>query len=436
MLTNLQAEQAVLGSMLLEPSCIRKVSGIVQQDDFTAEPNRLLFETLLTMDSYSQRIDPLTVAAKMGDDPELRSFVATLLDVTPTAANVAEYAEIVAKTGRRRALRDAYQEAVDRLDEGEAEEDVTPAVELVMDRNRQRGGIDLLSPEQQVEAFMRRRERIDGGDTPMVRTGFKWLDQLLGGGFDNGDLVVMAARPSIGKSALGIAIAEYAAQFGRVLFISMEMTAEQIMTRRIAARSRVDSKILRAEAMTDKEAKAVVDAVVEIGKIPLEVTDGTGYTVGKIAAIARSRKDVRLVIIDHFSLIQTTGRHDRHEEFAQVSAALKRLAKNMGIPVLLLAQLNRENENRGKNHRPRLSDLRETGALEQDADVVMLLHREDYYSKQSEDSDEAEDEGEFQKIMPSLMEVIVAKNRNGETGTTTLSYYKKINTFRESHRKR
>lgn len=428
LLTSMESEQAVLGAILIDGKCIRPVSQKLREDDFSTQLNRDVYRTMLALDADGKFVDGMLVGAAMRrenpkEDKELRGYLAQIMEITPTSANVMEYVEIVLEKAKRRRLREALTQATEQLDAGEREEAILPDLEAAMADNARRSGGDLLSPKEQVDSFFAHRQRIDDGLKPYVRTGLKKLDNLLAGGLQEGGLYFMAARPGMGKTALGLYIAEYVAStIGTVVFISMEMTKAQIAARRIASLSKVDSKRILTDTLTEKEYGRVADATITLGKTPMYITDGAAYSAARIAAIARSRKDVRLVVVDHFSLIDVPGRQRNDIEYALAAHTLKRLAKSLNCPVLCLAQLNRENEQRS-NKKPRLSDLRETGAAEQDADGVLLLHRPDYY-------DEDKEAG---KGGPSLMEVHVAKNRHGDTGKVDLSYYKATNIFREMY---
>lgn len=431
-LDNLQAEQAVLGSVLIDRGCLRRIGPLLREEDFAVELDRAIWRTLTEMDSGGRAIDGMTVAAAMrergvGKDKENREYLAQLMYITPTSANAEAYAEIVRAASVRRSLRSALQEGLEQLDAGATPDDAAAMVEERIQAYRQRGAVDLISPREQMEKFYSYRERLDGGDQPYVPTGFKSLDRRLGGGLLNSGLYFLAGRPGMGKTALAIAIAEHAAKGGRVLFLSMEMTGDQLTARRLAKEARVDSRTLLMDALSAEEYKRVVEAGSKIERSGLEITDGHSYTTARISAIVRSRPDVRLVVIDHFSLIQVPGKQANHIEYANASKALKALAKSIQAPVLCLAQLNRQNEER-RDKRPQLSDLRETGAAEQDADGVILLHRPDYYVSDAEA--QAGDQ-----IAPSSMDVILAKNRHGPTGRTVLSYYRGTNNFREAYTK-
>ena len=429
---SIQAEQAVLGSVLIDHGCLRRIGALLREEDFAVELDRAIWRVLTEMDGEGRAIDGLTVAAALkdrgiGKDRENREYLAQLMYITPTSANAEEYAEIVRSTAVRRSVRKALADGLESLDGGASPDDVAALVEQQTQTARQRGAVDLISPKEQMDQFYRYRERLDRGDKPYVSTGFKSLDRRLGGGFLNSGLYFLAGRPGMGKTALAIAIAEYAAQSGRVMFLSMEMTGNQLTARRLAKAARVDSRTLLTDSLTPEEYKRVVEAGSKIESSGLEITDGRSYTTARITSIVRSKPDVRLVIIDHFSLIQVPGKQANHIEYANASKALKAMAKSIQAPVLCLAQLNRQNEER-KDKRPQLSDLRETSAAEQDADGVLLLHRPDYY-----DNGPEVQVGDL--TAPSSMDVILAKNRHGPTGRTVLSYYKSTNTFREAYTK-
>lgn len=429
-LQSIQAEQAVLGSMLIDSGCIKAVAREVRQEDFALELNGRIFQTMLEMDLSGKQVDGVTVAAELEDaglgGDVNRAYLAQLYEITPTAANVLEYAQIVQRTGRRRSLRSAFLDAAEALEEGQSESEIVPQVEKKIADVTGRSESDLISPQAQLDLFYRHRERIEDGKAPYVRTGFKTLDQLLPGGMVNGGLYFLAARPGVGKTALALFISEtVAANTGAVTFISMEMSPEQILARRLSAIAKVDSKVILTETMTEKEYEAVAKASGKIGKAPFYITAGKALPVGRITAIGRARKETKLIVVDHFSLISVAGRQASHVEYAEAAHALKRLALAMDCPVLCLAQLNRENEQR-TSKRPRISDLRATGAAEEDADGVILLHRPDYY-------DEKKDPQLALMGRPMIMEANLAKNRHGETGKVDLSFWPKTNTFRESY---
>lgn len=427
-LVSVEAEQAVLGSLLIDSRYVRTVGSILRETDFSVALNQELFRVIVTMDRDGQPIDGLTVCAaalreQLADEKTLRRYLAQLMEITPTAANVETYADLVAQRARRRALKTALEEGVAALENDEPEEDILTRLDASLTATAERTTSELLAPKEQVDSFFAYRERIDEGHTPYVRTGIKQLDRLLGGGMVQGGLYILAGRPGMGKSALGIAIADYVARtMGKVDYFSLEMSKEQIMARRLSSVAKVDSKLILMETLTEGEYRRVTDAVRQVGNHPLYTTDGRAQTAARITAIARAGRDIKLVVVDHFGLILKPGRRQDADESREVAHALKRLAQSIDQPVLCLAQLNRENEKRS-DHRPTLADLRATGAMEEDADGVFFIHRPDYY--RSDYVREA--------AAPERTEIILAKNRHGQTGRLDLSYWPETNTFNPAY---
>lgn len=425
---SVEAEQAVLGSLLIDSRYIRTVGGILRETDFSVALNQELYRVMVTMDRDGKPVDGLTVCAaalreQLAEEKSLRSYLAQLMEITPTAANVETYAEIVAQQARRRALRTALEEGVAALDNEEPESEVLTRLDASLTAASERTASELLAPKEQLDGFFAYRERIDEGRTPYVRTGIKQLDRLLGGGMVQGGLYILAGRPGMGKSALGIAIADYVAEtVGKVDYFSLEMSKEQIMARRLAHLAKVDSKTILMERMTEAEYIRVTDAIRKAGTVPLYTTDGRAQTVGRITSIARAGRDVKLVVVDHFGLILRPGKRQDADESREIAHALKRLAQSLNQPVLCLAQLNRENEKRA-DHRPNLADLRATGAMEEDADGVFFIHRPDYYR-----SDYVRE-----PAAPERTEIILSKNRHGQTGRVDLSYWPETNIFNPAY---
>lgn len=425
---SVEAEQAVLGSLLIDSGCVRSVAAILRETDFSVALNQELFRVICTMDRDGQPIDGLTVCAEalrqsLAEEKTLRSYLAQLMEITPTAANAAEYAEIVARTARRRELKTALEDSLTALNEQEPEDTVLTQLDAALAASAQRTESELLAPKEQVDSFLTYRERIDEGTTPYVRTGIKALDKLLGGGMVQGGLYILAGRPGMGKSALGIAIAEYVANTaGKVDYFSLEMSREQIIARRLSAIAKVDSKLILMDTLTDSEYKRMIDATRTAAATPLYCTDGRAQTVQRITSIARAGRDVKLAVVDHFSLILRPGKRQDADESREIAHALKRLAQSLNQPVLCLAQLNRQNEQR-TDKRPTLADLRATGAMEEDADGVIFVHRPDYYQ-----ADYKRERG-----APERTEVILAKNRHGPTGRLDLSFWPETNTFNPAY---
>ena len=425
---SVEAEQAMLGSLLIDSGCVRRVASILRETDFSVALNQKLFRVICTMDRDGQPIDGLTVCAEalrqsLAEEKTLRKYLAQLMEITPTAANVEMYADIVARTARRRELKTALEDSLTALNEQEPEDTVLTQLDAALTASAQRTESELLAPKEQVDSFLTYRERIDEGTTPYVRTGIKALDKLLGGGMVQGGLYILAGRPGMGKSALGIAIAEYVANTaGKVDYFSLEMSREQIMARRLSAIAKVDSKLILMDTLTDSEYKRMIDATRTAAATPLYCTDGRAQTVQRITSIARAGRDVKLAVVDHFSLILRPGKRQDADESREIAHALKRLAQSLNQPVLCLAQLNRQNEQRS-DKRPTLADLRATGAMEEDADGVIFVHRPDYYQ-----ADYKRERG-----APERTEVILAKNRHGPTGRLDLSFWPETNTFNPAY---
>ena len=420
-LQSLEAERAVLGAMLIDRDCIRDVVARLRDSDFALEINAQIYRAIQQLDADEKVVDAVVVADALQADPQLRSYLAELMDLTPTSANALEYADMVLSASRRRLLRAAAQDAIDRIDSNAPEQDILPDLERAVLGTAERMGSDLLTPMQQVDRYYAHRARIDSGGTAYVRTGYHLLDRLLGGGLINSGLYFLAARPAMGKTTLALNIAEKAAKIsGEVLVISLEMSDDQITAKRISAMVRVDYQRVLNGILTQKEYDKVAEATAKISGAQIYTNSGVGASVQKIVNMARSRKGVRLVIVDHFSLIQVPGRRSRYEEYTNVSAALKRLARALDAPVLCLAQLNRANEQRA-DKRPMMSDLRDTGAAEQDADGILFLHRPGYYTGNEEDN------------ASSYAELTVAKNRHGKTGMIPMSFYPNTSTFVEKY---
>lgn len=425
---SVEAEQAVLGSLLIDSGCVRSVAAILRETDFSVALNQELFRVICTMDRDGQPIDGLTVCAEalrqsLAEEKTLRSYLAQLMEITPTAANAAEYAEIVAWTARRRELKTALEDSLTALNEQEPEDTVLTQLDAALAASAQRTESELLAPKEQVDSFLTYRERIDEGKTPYVRTGIKALDKLLGGGMVQGGLYILAGRPGMGKSALGIAIAEYVASTaGKVDYFSLEMSREQIMARRLSAIAKVDSKLILMDTLTDSEYKRMIDATRTAAATPFYCTDGRAKTVQRITSIARAGRDVKLAVVDHFSLILRPGKRQDADESREIAHALKRLAQSLNQPVLCLAQLNRQNEQRS-DKRPTLADLRATGAMEEDADGVIFVHRPDYYRT----------DYVRETAQPERTEVILSKNRHGSTGKINLSFWPETNTFNPAY---
>lgn len=430
---NREAEQSVLGSMLRDNSCIDNVLQQLRQDDFYVDAHQKLFETIVAVYSNGGRAVDLVILFEQlalrqwVDDIGGQRYLAEIWDAAPTAANVEYYAQIVRDKALVRNLIRAGHEML-----ADAYRQTMPADELVQAAERKileiaqkgiSGQITTLDEAIQ-ETYDRIDDRSKGGDLSAsgIPTGFSDLDELTAG-LHSSELVILAARPSVGKTAFALSLARNITinEQAPVFFVSLEMSKLELAERLLCSQAMVDSHRLRRGTLSADDMGKLIEAGGVLRSAKLFIDDTPAQGMMRIAANARRLRrqhDIRLVVIDYLQLIEPDNRRDpRHEQVAQISRRLKFLAKELAIPVIALAQVNRASEDR-QDHRPRLSDLRESGSIEQDADAVLMLHRPDRYEP-------GQHEG--------VIEIIVAKNRQGPVGEVTLSYVKQYMRY-ESHR--
>ncbi|MEN6457504.1 MAG: replicative DNA helicase [Thermoguttaceae bacterium] len=430
---NLEAEKGVLGSLLLDPRVADDVALAIRADDFYAEANQKLFAHMLAMHDEAGRIDATLLLERLTTAGDLEliggaAYLAEVLHSVPHAANAVYYAEIVRNKATLRSLihasteilRDAYEPTL------EPREMVSRAEEMIFAVHDQRSSDQVINAHDlMVEAFDRIDARMAGTAGVGVPTGFTDLDTLTGG-LHESEFVVLAARPSMGKTALATNIAEYVATKSNVgtLFVSLEMARTELAQRMLCSQGRIDASKFRSGFLSGDDRKKLVEASALLSSAPLFVDDTPFRTCTEIAASARRLKrkaNLGLVVIDYLQLIAPDDPRDpRQEQVAKMARRLKALARELKIPVLCLAQLNRQVETGKEGHRPKLSHLRESGAIEQDADVVMFVHREEYYHTREE---------AMEKGIAGQADVIVAKQRNGPTGDVKLAWFDKHTRF-------
>jgi replicative DNA helicase len=428
---NLDAERGVLGSMLLDPNLCDDVALILRPDDFYADANQKLYAHLLAMHDEGSRIDATLLLERLSTAGDLEAiggagYLAEVLHSVPYAANAVYYAEIVRAKATLRALihasteilRDAYEPTLDpREMVGRAEEQIF-AIHDQRSSDQVTNAHDLM-----VEAFDRIDARLAGTAGVGVPTGYTDLDNLTGGLHDS-EFVVLAARPSMGKTSLGTNIAEYVSIEANVptLFVSLEMARLELAQRMLCSQGRIDANKFRSGLLSKDDRSKLVEASAKLGKAPLYVDDTPARTCTEIAACARRLKrkqNLGLIVIDYLQLIQPDDPRDpRQEQVAKMARRLKGLARELKIPVLCLAQLNRQADTGKDSHRPRLSQLRESGAIEQDADVVMFIWR-DWDTRE-----EAQEKG-----IEGVVNLSIAKQRNGPTGDIKLAWFDKYTCF-------
>ena len=426
-----QAEQAVIGSLLIDPGCISQVIDRVKPAEFYIQANREIYETVLAMFSYGQTIDPVTVLEQMKQrsvfhQESSENYLLELMQVTPTSANVLEYAAIVRDKALLRNLAAAADEITRMVYEGGAKADeMLEAAErkiYALRKDRTVGGLVQVSTViQNVYAALSEAAASDQ-KIPGLPSGLHDLDRAILG-LNQGELILIAARPGMGKTSLAMNMALHVGKTSgkTVAIFSLEMAREQLVTRLLAGESQVDSQKLLTGRLSRDEWQRIGSAAAVISATDIRIDDNPTLTVADMNAQCRRLGNLGLVVIDYLQLMQSAGsgrswsNESRTQAVSDISRMLKIMAKELSVPVLCLSQLSRANESRS-DKRPMLSDLRESGAIEQDADVVIALYRDGYYNKESE--------------TPNVAEAIILKNRKGETGTIELMWLPEYTTFR------
>lgn len=426
---NQEAEQSVLGAIFLEPQALITASETLLADDFYQAAHRLIFETMLRLSDLGKAIDVVTVTEELSsrnqlDDVGGISYMTELANAVPTAANIAYYAEIVAqKSLLRKLIRTATKIVEDSFTrEDEVAELLVEAEKQIMEvANRSNSGDFkhvkdvLVQTYENVEKLQNRK-----GDITGIPTGFRDLDRLTAG-FQRGDLIIVAARPSVGKTAFALNVAQAVGTqtSENVAIFSLEMGADQLVMRMLCAEGNIDAQVLRTGALTTEDWRKLTMAMGSLSHAGIYIDDAAGIRVNEIRAKCRRLKQesgLGMILIDYLQLIQGSGSsgQNRQQEVSEISRSLKALARELEVPVIALSQLSRGVEQR-QDKRPMMSDLRESGSIEQDADIVAFLYREDYYDKETEDA--------------NTIEIIVAKQRNGPTDTVKLAFKKEFNKF-------
>ena len=426
---SVEAEQAVLGSMLIDPRCVPDVIEQLRPEDFYIRQNREIYETIYSMFNFSLTIDPVTVLENMRkngvyDENVSRNYILQLMDTTPTAANVGEYVAIIKDKTLLRRIAETAGDMTAMVQQGtDSGQDVLEAAEQRIYAIRQGRAARGLTPISAVllDVYDRLNElAASDAAVPGLSTGLGDLDLAISG-LNKSDLILLAARPGMGKTSMALNILLHAGKFSgkSVAFFSLEMSREQLVLRLISNESFVDNKKLVTGKLNESDWEKVAAAADALNRTKILIDDDSTVSVADINAKCRRVEDLGLVVIDYLQLMTSAGGKERSGDNRQqivsdISRALKIMAKELNVPVLCLSQLSRANESR-TNKRPMLSDLRESGAIEQDADIVMFLYRDDYYN----DSDENH----------NLAECIIAKNRHGETRTVELQWLPEYTTF-------
>ena len=427
---NLEAEQAVLGAKLIEKEAIAKVTELLKGGDFYREAHRLIFEAMLDLYNRNEAVDMITVIELLKREDNLEkvggiAYVTSLANSVPTAANVHYHAKIVEEKALLRQLIQTSTKIAALGYEGseEVSQIVDQAEKMILEVSNRRIGGDFTPIKSIVlDAFGKIEQLYEsrGGITGLA-TGFKDLDRLTSG-LQNSDLILVAARPSMGKTAFTLNIASNVAirEKKAVAFFSLEMSKEQLVQRMLCAEASIDSQKLRIGELEDDDWTKLINAADRLSGAPIFIDDTAGISVLEMRSKARRLKvehDLSLIIIDYLQLMQGSGGkggENRQQEISEISRSLKGLARELGVPVIALSQLSRSVESR-QVKKPMLSDLRESGSLEQDADIVAFLYREDYYNPDTENK--------------NITEIIVAKHRNGPVDSVQLFFHKQFTRF-------
>ena len=421
-----EAEESLLGAVLLSPDAANDVMDRVHPEDFYVPAHQSIFEAMRRLYDNNQAIDAVTLAEELRRTGELEKvggvpYLTRLVDVVPVTSNIDHYADIVEENARRRELIRAGA-AITNI-----AFDLDEEIHTVMDRAEQsvlsvaerRASQSMIEVGPLFAEVLERIEQLEqqGSEVTGLATGFRDLDKKLAG-LQPANLVIIAARPAMGKSALTMNIAtNVALQQKPVALFSLEMSKEEIVQRILASVGRVDSMKLRSGQLGPLWQR-VVDAASRMYQAPIYIDDSPIVTVTDIRAKCRRlkrKKGLALVIVDYLQLMQGTARENRQQEIAEISRSLKNLARELDVPVIGLSQLNRSLEAR-EDKRPRLSDLRESGSLEQDADVVMFIYRHEYYHPEDQEN-------------KGLAEIIIAKHRSGSTGTVRMTFLPEFTRF-------
>lgn len=434
-----EAEKAVLGAIFIDPEAIADASAVVAPDDFYERSNRLIYQAMLDLSDQGDAIDPLTLQDQLTKRNQLDeiggiAYVSQLALSTPTAEHVTYYAKIVHRKALLRRLIAASQNIIANAMDGS--DDVTnildDAESQIMDvssENNQGGFRDIKSL---VNATVEQINNIpdDGNMITGLPTGFSELDKMTTG-FHDGELVIVAARPGVGKTSFALNIAQFVGLHTdkTVAMFSLEMSGEQLVERMLASEGLIDAQHLRTGQLNEEEWRKLIVASGSLANTSIYIDDTPGIKMSEIRAksrrLAKEKGNLGLIVVDYLQLIEGPKSESRQQEVSAISRQLKKLAKELHVPVIALSQLSRSVEQR-QDKRPILSDIRESGSIEQDADIVSFLYRKDYYRNENADEDDGEVEPEAAN---GEVEVIIEKNRSGSRGTVKLMFSKPYNRF-------
>lgn len=429
-----EAEQAILGGMMIYPN----VTGVVfdqnlQEKDFYLDIHQRIFSAMMDICDSGKPVDVTTLIARLQDKEQLNlvggaDYIIKLSDTAISPANSMSYIEIIKSKAHVRRLIETAQEIVEEGFDGASslDEIMDKAERDILNVTRDRKATEFRSSRQVVSTVMQELVKLRNSDTRItgIKTGYTDLDNMTNG-FQRGDLIILAARPAMGKTAFALNLALNASFYnpGAIAIFSLEMPAEALMKRILSAKSAVESSKLRSGFISDEEFNKLNEAANELMATKLFVDDSSNVKISEVFSKCRKLKSehgLDMVVVDYLQLISGSGRgsDNRQQEISEISRSLKSLAREMECPVIALSQLSRSVETRPDKH-PMLSDLRESGAIEQDADIVMFLYRDEYYNKEHDEEENPTDK----------TDVDIAKHRNGATGRVELAFQKSISAF-------
>ena len=438
----IMAEQSLLGALMQEPEKLVEVKAAVDVDDFYDEKHKDIYNAILRLDEAEIIPDTTTIFEEINNSGAFKTvdaslYIVELYDITPSSRNIMHFANLVKRYSIYREIRSVLLRSTEEMNQGTADIDSLTAnlfdqVERAMERAKTSQFKEM--PEVAAEVFKEIVARMSGeGQNVAIPTGFSALDQLIGLG--KGDLVILAARPSMGKTAFALNIALNVAgknhkdedEKKTVALFSLEMGADQLVSRMICSEGMLDSEKIKKGTLDNDDMMKLETAVHFLNQKNIFIEDSAFIKVNEVKAkckLLKNEKGLDLVVIDYLQLLQGSKKNDnRQQEVSEISRSLKQMARELECPVIALSQLSRSVESR-HDKRPMMSDLRESGSIEQDADIVSFLYRSDYYRSEDADEDEVREPSDV-----STVEVIVAKNRNGQTGTAELAFMKRYNRF-------
>lgn len=432
---DIEAEQAVLGAIFLNPETLIDAMEIIEPKDFYRRAHQVIFQSMIQLNDRNEAIDLITLKAEIEKAQALEdiggiSYLSELSQIAPSSSGVTYYAKIVEdKATLRQLINTATEIVTTGYDQTQSVESIVETAEksiLEVSEKRNRSGFQFIGDVlkismENIDQLSQNNEAITG-----LPTGYHALDKMTAG-LQKEELIILAARPAVGKTAFALNIAQNVGTKTdqSVAIFSLEMGAESLVNRMLCAEGLIDAGHLRTGQLTDEEWSNLIVAMGSLSRANIYIDDTPGIKISEIRArcrkLAQEKGNLGLILIDYLQLIESSGRENRQQEVSEISRQLKKLAKELKVPVIALSQLSRGVEQR-QDKRPVLSDIRESGSIEQDADIVAFLYREDYYQREG-------DEGEEEPQNDNVIEVIIEKNRSGARGTVELLFIKEYNKF-------